>query len=1006
MQKAINSGILNNTNRSHEFVDLVARISADKGIEFDFTNNQRLKESGFSVEGATVNGYTQNGKVTINTGSQKYLNAVVGHEVMHVLEGSEFASELTAAAIEFAKAKDEYDSRYNAIVKAYANVEGFDVNNADSVNAELVADLVGDYLFTDSKFLKSLSAEKPKLFKWLWDEIKYFVKSFTANTPEAKELVKLEKAFAKAYKDTKKASESGEVKYSVATENTEVLGLIQKVKSGEYKANEKVYFDNVSDELAVKIKAITGIDVTGFRVAIEARQIDHILKRHGEHGAADHSMANDSDIAKMEFAIKNADDITKAGKTQAYSYMKDGKNKTADTILYEKNLGKKSYYVVQAVPDANAKTLYIVSAYIGNSSIEKGVSQLIDAKIPNVTPDNGSVVTPNNRISQDEQVVNNKFSLSEENASATSAPDAWNIKGEDVALAPIGENVKRKSAENAKKAVTAPIGDNVKRTSDEGTKKEVTAPIGENVKRVSTEKKESGITAPIGENVVRKTDGTTASYKTTKEEIDAYIDQAANKQNSTDHLNYAPPSARLIEDVQGEIDISDYTHTLRDNDIRHIYNSHGEATNEKYPITPDDIKEIPSIVQNYDKIFVVKRAGSGGNTGNRTGIIYVKVNADNTVYYLEQVTDQYHGEKLLVNKQMIKVGIGDIPHLKGLEDAITKKQSKSQYLADLDQVRKVYVQDATDSYSNKSIAQNTPIVNTQSEKALAPIGENVVRTSTDGVKKEVTAPIGENVKRVSTEKKESGITAPIGENVKRVSTEKKESGITAPIGENVKRVSTDAQGGVGRKVVLDSQSELYKEVKTSGRSPSAVIRDYIVQHFMGKPITFKDGRVAIVDKTDAKELAKQAGKVKTAEISKLQEIIDNADVYKADVEAEHNKFKSFTYYKTTVEMDGKTFDILLNVGLGKFDGKNHLYAITDFNKNRVTAGNDSLAGSVDDLLKSGDSTISIPDAEQNVKGEGEKSTPIVSKVWNRLRSEQKGQSKILVKNVENILYFE
>ncbi len=222
VQAAIDSKIINNTRRSHELVDLIAKISEDKGITFDFTNNQKLKESGFSVEGATVNGYVQNGKVTINTGSQKYLNAVVGHEVMHVLEGSEFASELAAAAIEFAKAKGEYDSRYNAIVKAYAKVEGFDVNNADSVNTELVADLVGDYLFTDSKFLKSLSAEKPKLFQKIWNEVKYLAKTVLPGSKEGKQLVKLEKAFAEAYRDTKKAPESGEVRYSVGGDETQI----------------------------------------------------------------------------------------------------------------------------------------------------------------------------------------------------------------------------------------------------------------------------------------------------------------------------------------------------------------------------------------------------------------------------------------------------------------------------------------------------------------------------------------------------------------------------------------------------------------------------------------------------------------------------------------------------------------------------------------------------------------------------------------------------------------
>ncbi len=121
-------------------------------------------------------------------------------------------------------------------------------------------------------------------------------------------------------------------------------------------------------------------------------------------------MSNDGDIAKMEYALKNAEKITPSGKTQAYSYMKNGYNRTADTILYEKNIGEKTYFVVEAVPETNAKTLYIVSAFISKTKTKKGASQLIDANSPNATSQNGSVLAPNKSIPQDTDSVNSKFS--------------------------------------------------------------------------------------------------------------------------------------------------------------------------------------------------------------------------------------------------------------------------------------------------------------------------------------------------------------------------------------------------------------------------------------------------------------------------------------------------------------------------------------------------------------------------------------------------------------------
>lgn len=200
IQKAIDSGILNNTNRTHEFVDMVAKISADKGVLFDFTNNAKLKESGFAVDGKAVNGYVTKDGITVNVQSSKSLNSIVGHEITHVLEGTDLYAELQSAVVEYAKAKNDYQGRYDALAKLYQSVEGA------NIDAELTADLVGDYLFTDSDFINNLSTKHRNVFQKIYDEIKYLVKIATAGSKEARELEKVKRAFDKAYR------EGGEVK--------------------------------------------------------------------------------------------------------------------------------------------------------------------------------------------------------------------------------------------------------------------------------------------------------------------------------------------------------------------------------------------------------------------------------------------------------------------------------------------------------------------------------------------------------------------------------------------------------------------------------------------------------------------------------------------------------------------------------------------------------------------------------------------------------------------------
>ena len=132
-----------------------------------------------------------------------------------------------------------------------------------------------------------------------------------------------------------------------------------------------------------------------------------------------------------------------------------------------------------------------------------------------------------------------------------------------------------------------------------------------------------------------------------------------------------------------------------------INNSHGPNTNEKYPVTSEDIKLIPYIVNHYDKVFTKT------NAKGQLGLLYVKVFPDNVVYFVEAVTDSYGGEKLLINKQMIKTGIDNIPNVHGYLDAITKKQTESEFLSDLQEVRQAYVRNVSQIQSVENSLEQT-----------------------------------------------------------------------------------------------------------------------------------------------------------------------------------------------------------------------------------------------------------------------------------------------------------
>ena len=128
---------------------------------------------------------------------------------------------LEKALVNYAKSKksaggvSEYEERYKQAIKLYADKEGYTGADGDAkIQKEVVADLVGDYLFQDEAFVRHLSQDG-NLFQKIYDEIMYLCKLATAGSAEAKELEKIKKVFEKAMAEAKKnpTNDDGGVKY-------------------------------------------------------------------------------------------------------------------------------------------------------------------------------------------------------------------------------------------------------------------------------------------------------------------------------------------------------------------------------------------------------------------------------------------------------------------------------------------------------------------------------------------------------------------------------------------------------------------------------------------------------------------------------------------------------------------------------------------------------------------------------------------------------------------------
>ena len=194
------SKVMNDTNRSHEFVEPVVKLAKDKGTYYEFTNNAELEKSNYDVKGKQVNGLVtveENGKkkILINVDSAKALNTIVGHETTHLLEGTTEYQELQDAIFNYAKTKGDFDTRQASLYSLYKGIKGADVNS------ELTADLVGDYLFTDNNFISELSTQKPTVFQKIKELIDDLVVRFKG-TKEEKALREVQKKFKEAYRQS------------------------------------------------------------------------------------------------------------------------------------------------------------------------------------------------------------------------------------------------------------------------------------------------------------------------------------------------------------------------------------------------------------------------------------------------------------------------------------------------------------------------------------------------------------------------------------------------------------------------------------------------------------------------------------------------------------------------------------------------------------------------------------------------------------------------------------
>ena len=276
VQNLMDAKVANNTNRTREMADTVAKIAEDKDIVFHFTSNQKLKEEGnayksmkeFTADGNTavfelgttkidtdfqpivkIGGESaQNFKVDFDKGTITFENAPAEGQISVEFRKTGMVNgfndgkgnitinmdsprywnfivghEVTHS-LEKAKAYEDLQKAVFAYAQTKGEYQGrYDslkarYNEGTNIEQELTADLVGDYIFNDQAFVNDLSTNHQNIFQKIFSEIKYLLKIVTAGSKEARQLEKAKRMFEKAYREAGKAQKNtadGGVKYAL-----------------------------------------------------------------------------------------------------------------------------------------------------------------------------------------------------------------------------------------------------------------------------------------------------------------------------------------------------------------------------------------------------------------------------------------------------------------------------------------------------------------------------------------------------------------------------------------------------------------------------------------------------------------------------------------------------------------------------------------------------------------------------------------------------------------------
>lgn len=216
------SALENNIDVNNETVKTVKKALENRGIEgkFDsslFQNNQQdaLWKISTDEKGNTKREVIFNP----NGDTNKTMQNITTHELWHDMQSQDVSKEISDWILKNNKTREGYEGSRKSLEDMYSQVYDKNSSNFKSlVDEEEVADTLAQRL-GDQDFVKSLSAEKPNVFKRIHEWVIDKLNKVTKGSFEQLYWKDIENKFRQAYREDNSINQKNEIKYSIQVDS-------------------------------------------------------------------------------------------------------------------------------------------------------------------------------------------------------------------------------------------------------------------------------------------------------------------------------------------------------------------------------------------------------------------------------------------------------------------------------------------------------------------------------------------------------------------------------------------------------------------------------------------------------------------------------------------------------------------------------------------------------------------------------------------------------------------